>query len=118
MQAGFDIEEVERFGFSAQRFEPLIPHILGIARWQHGRIAMTRKVEHEHLPLGISPSKRVDGWQPHAVVERQPMEQDERRAVVGKALQKPAESCCSEGPTLGSRGRVVRSRGHAADPVS
>jgi ubiquinone/menaquinone biosynthesis C-methylase UbiE len=32
MQAGFDIEEIERFDFSAQRFEPLIPHILGIAR--------------------------------------------------------------------------------------
>lgn len=32
MQAGFDISEIERFGFSAQRFEPLIPHILGIAR--------------------------------------------------------------------------------------
>src|ERR687896_679820 len=32
MQAGFDIEEIESFGFSAQRFEPLIPHILGVAR--------------------------------------------------------------------------------------
>jgi ubiquinone/menaquinone biosynthesis C-methylase UbiE len=32
MQAGFDIEEIERFGFAAQRFEPLIPHILGTAR--------------------------------------------------------------------------------------
>lgn len=32
MQADFDIEEIERFGFSAQRFEPLIPHILGTAR--------------------------------------------------------------------------------------
>jgi ubiquinone/menaquinone biosynthesis C-methylase UbiE len=32
MQAGFDIEQIERFGFSAQRFEPLIPHILGTAR--------------------------------------------------------------------------------------
>ena len=32
MQAGFDIQEIERFGFSAQRFEPLIPHILGTAR--------------------------------------------------------------------------------------
>jgi ubiquinone/menaquinone biosynthesis C-methylase UbiE len=32
MQAGFDIEEIERFGFAAQRFQPLIPHILGIAR--------------------------------------------------------------------------------------
>jgi ubiquinone/menaquinone biosynthesis C-methylase UbiE len=32
MQAGFDIEEIERFGFSAHRFEPLIPHILGTAR--------------------------------------------------------------------------------------
>jgi len=32
MQAGFAIEEIERFGFSAQRFEPLIPHILGTAR--------------------------------------------------------------------------------------
>jgi SAM-dependent methyltransferase len=32
MQAGFDIEEIERFGFSAQRFQPQIPHILGIAR--------------------------------------------------------------------------------------
>jgi ubiquinone/menaquinone biosynthesis C-methylase UbiE len=32
MQAGFDIEEVERFGFAAQRFEPQIPHILGRAR--------------------------------------------------------------------------------------
>jgi SAM-dependent methyltransferase len=32
MQAGFDIEEIERFGFSAQRFQPLIPHILGTAR--------------------------------------------------------------------------------------
>jgi ubiquinone/menaquinone biosynthesis C-methylase UbiE len=32
MQAGFDIEEIERFGFSAQRFEPVIPHIVGIAR--------------------------------------------------------------------------------------
>jgi ubiquinone/menaquinone biosynthesis C-methylase UbiE len=32
MQAGFDIEEIERFGFSAQRLEPLVPHILGTAR--------------------------------------------------------------------------------------
>ena len=32
MRAGFDIEEIERFGFSAARFEPLIPHILGTAR--------------------------------------------------------------------------------------
>jgi SAM-dependent methyltransferase len=32
MQAGFDIEEIERFGFSAAPFQPLIPHILGIAR--------------------------------------------------------------------------------------
>jgi hypothetical protein len=32
MQAGFDIEEIERFDFSAQRVEPLIPHILGKAR--------------------------------------------------------------------------------------
>jgi hypothetical protein len=31
MQAGFDIQKIERFGFSAQRFEPLIPHILGTA---------------------------------------------------------------------------------------
>jgi ubiquinone/menaquinone biosynthesis C-methylase UbiE len=31
-RAGFDIEEIERFGFAAQRFEPLIPHILGKAR--------------------------------------------------------------------------------------
>jgi SAM-dependent methyltransferase len=32
MRAGFDIEEIDRFGFSAQRFEPVIPHILGRAR--------------------------------------------------------------------------------------
>jgi SAM-dependent methyltransferase len=32
MRAGFDIEEIERFGFSAARFQPLIPHILGKAR--------------------------------------------------------------------------------------
>jgi ubiquinone/menaquinone biosynthesis C-methylase UbiE len=32
MQAGFDIEEIERFGFSAAPFQPLIPHILGTAR--------------------------------------------------------------------------------------
>jgi ubiquinone/menaquinone biosynthesis C-methylase UbiE len=32
MQAGFDIEEIERFGFAPQRFQPLIPHILGRAR--------------------------------------------------------------------------------------
>ena len=32
MRAGFDIEEIERFGFSAQRFQPLNPHILGVAR--------------------------------------------------------------------------------------
>jgi ubiquinone/menaquinone biosynthesis C-methylase UbiE len=31
-QAGFDIEEIDRFGFSAARFQPLIPHILGRAR--------------------------------------------------------------------------------------
>ena len=31
MQAGFDIEEIERFGFAVQRFEPQIPHILGRA---------------------------------------------------------------------------------------
>ena len=31
-QAGFDIEEIERFGFSANRFQPLVPHILGTAR--------------------------------------------------------------------------------------
>jgi ubiquinone/menaquinone biosynthesis C-methylase UbiE len=32
MQAGFDIRAIERFGFSAARFQPLIPHILGTAR--------------------------------------------------------------------------------------
>jgi SAM-dependent methyltransferase len=32
MQAGFDIEEIERFGFAAQRFEPEIPHIIGRGR--------------------------------------------------------------------------------------
>jgi ubiquinone/menaquinone biosynthesis C-methylase UbiE len=32
MHAGFDIEEIERFGFSANRFQPLVPHILGTAR--------------------------------------------------------------------------------------
>jgi len=32
MQAGFEIEEIERFGFSANRFQPLVPHILGTAR--------------------------------------------------------------------------------------
>jgi ubiquinone/menaquinone biosynthesis C-methylase UbiE len=31
-QAGFDIEELERFDFAAQRFEPAIPHVLGKAR--------------------------------------------------------------------------------------
>jgi ubiquinone/menaquinone biosynthesis C-methylase UbiE len=31
-RAGFEIEEIEHFGFAAQRFEPLIPHILGKAR--------------------------------------------------------------------------------------
>ena len=31
-QAGFEIEAIERFGFAAQRFEPLMPHILGMAR--------------------------------------------------------------------------------------
>ena len=30
--AGFEIDEIERFGFSAQRFEPSIPHVLGRAR--------------------------------------------------------------------------------------
>jgi hypothetical protein len=29
---GFAIEEIGRFGFAAQRFEPSIPHILGRAR--------------------------------------------------------------------------------------
>lgn len=32
MQAGFDIQQIERFGFSANRFQPLVPHILGTAR--------------------------------------------------------------------------------------
>jgi ubiquinone/menaquinone biosynthesis C-methylase UbiE len=32
MQAGFDVEQIERFGFSAALYQPLIPHILGIAR--------------------------------------------------------------------------------------
>jgi ubiquinone/menaquinone biosynthesis C-methylase UbiE len=31
-RAGFEIEDIERFGFAAQRFEPQIPHILGRAR--------------------------------------------------------------------------------------
>jgi hypothetical protein len=30
-RAGFEIEAVARFGFAASRFEPSIPHILGIA---------------------------------------------------------------------------------------
>jgi ubiquinone/menaquinone biosynthesis C-methylase UbiE len=30
-QAGFEIAEIERFGFAASRFEPAIPHILGSA---------------------------------------------------------------------------------------
>jgi ubiquinone/menaquinone biosynthesis C-methylase UbiE len=32
MHAGFDIEEIERFGFRAQPFLPSIPHVLGLAR--------------------------------------------------------------------------------------
>lgn len=32
MGAGFEIEEIERLGFSPQRFQPSVPHILGIAR--------------------------------------------------------------------------------------
>jgi len=32
MRAGFEIEEIERFGFSPQRFQPSVPHILGVAR--------------------------------------------------------------------------------------
>lgn len=32
MRAGFEIEEIERFGFAPQRFQPSTPHILGIAR--------------------------------------------------------------------------------------
>lgn len=32
MQAGFDIEVIERFGFAPQRFQPSVPHILGAAR--------------------------------------------------------------------------------------
>jgi SAM-dependent methyltransferase len=32
MQAGFDIEQIERFGFSAAPLQPQIPHILGTAR--------------------------------------------------------------------------------------
>jgi ubiquinone/menaquinone biosynthesis C-methylase UbiE len=31
-QAGFDIQGIERFGFSANRFQPLVPHLLGTAR--------------------------------------------------------------------------------------
>jgi len=31
-RAGFEIDELERFGFSAQRFQPSIPHVLGRAR--------------------------------------------------------------------------------------
>jgi SAM-dependent methyltransferase len=30
--AGFAIEQIDRFGFAAQRFEPRIPHVLGRAR--------------------------------------------------------------------------------------
>jgi ubiquinone/menaquinone biosynthesis C-methylase UbiE len=30
-RAGFEINEIERFGFAASRFEPAIPHILGSA---------------------------------------------------------------------------------------
>jgi hypothetical protein len=29
IEAGFEIKEIDRFGFAAQRFEPSIPHILG-----------------------------------------------------------------------------------------
>lgn len=32
MQAGFDIAEIERFGFAPQPLQPSIPHILGVAR--------------------------------------------------------------------------------------
>jgi SAM-dependent methyltransferase len=31
-RAGFEIEEIDRFGFAASRFEPSVPHILGRAR--------------------------------------------------------------------------------------
>jgi ubiquinone/menaquinone biosynthesis C-methylase UbiE len=31
-RAGFEIESCERFMFAANRFEPTIPHILGVAR--------------------------------------------------------------------------------------
>jgi ubiquinone/menaquinone biosynthesis C-methylase UbiE len=32
MRAGFDIETIDRFGFSAGPLQPSIPHILGVAR--------------------------------------------------------------------------------------
>jgi hypothetical protein len=32
MRAGFDIEQIERFGFSAQPLLPSVPHIVGVAR--------------------------------------------------------------------------------------
>jgi ubiquinone/menaquinone biosynthesis C-methylase UbiE len=32
MRAGFDIEQIERFGFSAQPILPSVPHIVGVAR--------------------------------------------------------------------------------------
>jgi hypothetical protein len=79
---------------------------------------MTREVEHEHLPLEVSRSKRIHDWQPHAVVEGQPMEQDERRAVVGTAPQKAAEPRCSEDPSLDCWRSVVEGRGHDAPCLS
>jgi SAM-dependent methyltransferase len=35
-RAGFRIDHSDRFGFSASRLEPLVPHILGIARLDDG----------------------------------------------------------------------------------
>jgi SAM-dependent methyltransferase len=58
MRAGFDIEQIERFGFSAQPLLPSVPHIVGVAR----RLP-EKEVYSRMRPVSSSPPDRGDPGQ-------------------------------------------------------
>ena len=76
---------------------------------------MTRQVERQDDAPRISLPQCGDGELPHAAIERQSVEQDERRSVVGGPHEITAEPCRSERPELAGRSGLgsggLRSRG-------
>ena len=86
--------------------------IVEVADRHHRRSAVSREVEHEQLSTGIALAENREGWEPHPVVERQAVEQDERRPFILGSLRPAVEPRRAEGFPLRGERAVLRHHRH------